>query len=197
VSGVLDEGRQTPCHEGFTRASLLNPTVKGSSGHVLVDPVLISALGEVMRPLLQDDFFAATIATLAAGCATCQASLRFAVCWRCAVTERVRQDTAQVLATPAFVQAVNADAAVSLVVHVGDIHSGKSYCTTRATTRRSTTSGLRTRSLWFTPRATTSGRTARRRKEAVPTMRSAARSTTLSMASAIQSTMPTVIRWQS
>jgi hypothetical protein len=38
-------------------------------------------------------------------------------------------DTAQVVATPAFVQAVNADAAVSLVVHVGDIHSGKSYCT--------------------------------------------------------------------
>ena len=33
-------------------------------------------------------------------------------------------DTAQVLATPAFVSAVNADAAVSLVLHVGDIHSG-------------------------------------------------------------------------
>jgi len=38
-------------------------------------------------------------------------------------------DMAQVAATPAFVQAVNADAAVSLVIHVGDIHSGKSYCT--------------------------------------------------------------------
>jgi len=31
--------------------------------------------------------------------------------------------------TPAFVAAVNADPDVSLVVHVGDIHSGKQYCT--------------------------------------------------------------------
>lgn len=38
-------------------------------------------------------------------------------------------DTAEFLATPAFIAAVNADPAVSLVVHVGDIHSGKQYCT--------------------------------------------------------------------
>jgi hypothetical protein len=38
-------------------------------------------------------------------------------------------DTAQFLATPAFVDAVNADPDVSLVTHVGDIHSGKQYCT--------------------------------------------------------------------
>jgi hypothetical protein len=38
-------------------------------------------------------------------------------------------DTSQTLATPAFVAAVNADPAVSLVLHVGDIHSGKQFCT--------------------------------------------------------------------
>ncbi|HEX2735841.1 MAG TPA: hypothetical protein VHM70_29780 [Polyangiaceae bacterium] len=38
-------------------------------------------------------------------------------------------DTAQFDATPAFINAVNADSAVSLVLHVGDIHSGKQYCT--------------------------------------------------------------------
>src|SRR5690348_3118784 len=38
-------------------------------------------------------------------------------------------DTSETDATPAFVQAVNADPDVSTVVHVGDIHSGKQYCT--------------------------------------------------------------------
>lgn len=38
-------------------------------------------------------------------------------------------DTSQTLATPAFIAAVNADPDVSLVLHVGDIHSGKQYCT--------------------------------------------------------------------
>jgi len=38
-------------------------------------------------------------------------------------------DTSQTTATPAFIDAVNADPSVSLVVHVGDIHSGKQYCT--------------------------------------------------------------------
>ena len=38
-------------------------------------------------------------------------------------------DTSQTTATPAFVDAVNADPAVSAVLHVGDIHSGKQYCT--------------------------------------------------------------------
>jgi hypothetical protein len=38
-------------------------------------------------------------------------------------------DTAQVLATPAFIESINADPSVSLVLHVGDIHSGKQFCT--------------------------------------------------------------------
>ncbi|MEO6602490.1 MAG: hypothetical protein ABIQ16_21590 [Polyangiaceae bacterium] len=38
-------------------------------------------------------------------------------------------DTSETLATPAFIAAVNADPEVSLVMHVGDIHSGKQYCT--------------------------------------------------------------------
>jgi len=38
-------------------------------------------------------------------------------------------DTSEFAATPAFIDAVNADPAVDLVVHVGDIHSGKQYCT--------------------------------------------------------------------
>jgi len=38
-------------------------------------------------------------------------------------------DTSQVAATPAFVDSVNADPDVSTVLHVGDIHSGKQYCT--------------------------------------------------------------------
>src|SRR3954447_20509379 len=38
-------------------------------------------------------------------------------------------DTSQTDATPAFIDAVNADPDVSTVVHVGDIHSGKQYCT--------------------------------------------------------------------
>ncbi len=38
-------------------------------------------------------------------------------------------DTSETDATPAFVRTVNADKAVSTVVHVGDIHSGSQYCT--------------------------------------------------------------------
>jgi hypothetical protein len=38
-------------------------------------------------------------------------------------------DTAEFGDTPAFIDTVNADADVSTVVHVGDIHSGKQYCT--------------------------------------------------------------------
>jgi hypothetical protein len=38
-------------------------------------------------------------------------------------------DTAEFDATPAFIDSVNADADVGTVVHVGDIHSGKQYCT--------------------------------------------------------------------
>ena len=38
-------------------------------------------------------------------------------------------DTSEFQATPAFIQSVNADPDVSGVIHVGDIHSGKQYCT--------------------------------------------------------------------
>lgn len=38
-------------------------------------------------------------------------------------------DTAQFQATPAFIDSVNADPDVSTVLQVGDIHSGKQYCT--------------------------------------------------------------------
>jgi hypothetical protein len=38
-------------------------------------------------------------------------------------------DDAQTLATPAFIESINADPKVDLVLHVGDIHSGKQFCT--------------------------------------------------------------------
>jgi hypothetical protein len=38
-------------------------------------------------------------------------------------------DTSETNATPAFINDVNAQTDVSAVVHVGDIHSGKQYCT--------------------------------------------------------------------
>jgi len=38
-------------------------------------------------------------------------------------------DTAQKNATPAFIASINADPDVSLVLNVGDIHSGKQFCT--------------------------------------------------------------------
>lgn len=38
-------------------------------------------------------------------------------------------DNAQQLATPAFIDAVNKDKKVELVLNVGDIHAGKQYCT--------------------------------------------------------------------
>ncbi|MFF2193030.1 hypothetical protein [Streptomyces sp. NPDC058157] len=38
-------------------------------------------------------------------------------------------DTSEFEATPAFIADVNADPDVSTVIHVGDIHSGKQYCT--------------------------------------------------------------------
>jgi hypothetical protein len=37
-------------------------------------------------------------------------------------------DTAQFKATPAFINAINSDPDVSLVLHIGDIHSGKQTC---------------------------------------------------------------------
>lgn len=40
-------------------------------------------------------------------------------------------DTAELQATPAFIASINADPDVSLVMHAGDIHSGKQYCTAK------------------------------------------------------------------
>ena len=38
-------------------------------------------------------------------------------------------DTAEFDASPAFIESINSDPKVELVLHVGDIHSGKQYCT--------------------------------------------------------------------
>lgn len=38
-------------------------------------------------------------------------------------------DTTQLALTPAFIDGINADPDVGVVLHVGDIHSGKQYCT--------------------------------------------------------------------
>jgi hypothetical protein len=38
-------------------------------------------------------------------------------------------DTSETDATPAFIDSINANPTVSLVLHVGDIHSGKQFCT--------------------------------------------------------------------
>lgn len=38
-------------------------------------------------------------------------------------------DTSEFEAAPAFIDSINADSQVSLVTHVGDIHSGKQFCT--------------------------------------------------------------------
>ncbi len=38
-------------------------------------------------------------------------------------------DDSQTIVNPAFISAINADPDVSVVLHVGDIHSGKQYCT--------------------------------------------------------------------
>jgi hypothetical protein len=39
-----------------------------------------------------------------------------------------KDDTKQISATPGFIDTINKDPDVSLVFHVGDIHSGKQYC---------------------------------------------------------------------
>ena len=38
-------------------------------------------------------------------------------------------DTAEFEASPGFIDSINADPDVSEVLHVGDIHSGKQFCT--------------------------------------------------------------------
>ena len=38
-------------------------------------------------------------------------------------------DDSQLKATPAFINSINADPDISLVLHVGDIHAGQQYCT--------------------------------------------------------------------
>lgn len=77
-------------------------------------------------------------------------------------------DTAQLDATPAFIKTINDDRDVSLVLHVGDIHSGKQTC--------SQTYDQSIYDLWtafqspvvYTP-ATTNGPTATKARKAVST----------------------------
>ena len=38
-------------------------------------------------------------------------------------------DTRQTVLHPRFISALNADAGISFVAHIGDIHAGKQYCT--------------------------------------------------------------------
>jgi hypothetical protein len=40
-----------------------------------------------------------------------------------------QSDTSQLIATQAFIDSINADPDVSTVLHIGDIHSGKQFCT--------------------------------------------------------------------
>ena len=71
-------------------------------------------------------------------------------------------DTAEFEATPAFIRSINADPEVRLVVHVGDIHSGKQYCTSAVRSIDLRPLDKRSRIRWSTRRATTNGRTATR-----------------------------------
>ena len=71
-------------------------------------------------------------------------------------------DTVQTEKIPAFIDSINKDPKVDLVLHIGDIHSGSQYCTeSYDRTIADLWTGSRTRS--STPPATTSGRTATRR----------------------------------
>ena len=81
-------------------------------------------------------------------------------------------DTTQTAATPAFIDAINADPDVSLVMHVGDIHSGKQYCTEAYDRQVFDLWKALQGSARSTRRATTSGPTATRRpRAAAPTTR--------------------------
>jgi hypothetical protein len=71
---------------------------------------------------------AATVATIMAAGANAEPAVTYAV-YGDAPYGTKPTDTSQTIATPSFVSAVNADPAVSLVLHVGDIHSGKQFCT--------------------------------------------------------------------
>ena len=58
-------------------------------------------------------------------------------------------DDSELKATPAFIDNVNADPDVSIVLHVGDIHSGKQYCTERDGVAAPTSARAATaRSVW-------------------------------------------------
>jgi hypothetical protein len=84
-------------------------------------------------------------------------------------------DTAELQKSPAFISTINADASVSEVIHVGDLHSGKTSAPRRTTTR-SHRSGSSTKSRWSTRRETTSGPIATRPR-ACPSRARAAGST--------------------
>lgn len=60
-------------------------------------------------------------------------------------------DTVQLEKTPAFVATINADPSVGDVVHVGDIHSGKDFCTEAYDDQIATLWGQYTKPLVYTP----------------------------------------------
>ena len=77
-------------------------------------------------------------------------------------------DTAQFIATPAFIQSINADPDVSLVLNVGDLHSGKQICT-KAYDQSIYDMWIRVPlPRWCTRPATTSGPIATRAAKAAP-----------------------------
>ena len=71
---------------------------------------------------------------------------------------------------PAFIDSINADPDVALVLHVGDIHSGKQYCTESLRPAWSSTCGQRLPDpLVYTPGDNEWATATRRRKAAAPT----------------------------
>lgn len=60
-------------------------------------------------------------------------------------------DTTEFNANPQFIAAINADATVSLVLHAGDIHSGKEYCTESYDTAVANQWAAFTKPLVYTP----------------------------------------------
>ena len=60
-------------------------------------------------------------------------------------------DTTQFVAMPAFINAVNNDPDLQFIVHVGDIHSGKQYCTQAYDQSIYNLFSTYTRPLYYTP----------------------------------------------
>ena len=105
-------------------------------------------------------------------------------------------DTAQITATPGFIDSVNADPDVSLVMHIGDIHSGKQYCTQAYDQQVFDLWKNFSDPLVYTPATTRRPTATRRPRVAVHTTRQPVRSTTSSTATGTPLTTPRVIPWR-